>query len=185
MTSTRISMALLGHGSFLLRIHDFAGDLDIDVRNYSALSPSCHFDCTSKGKTLAITCQRPSSFANARQSPNCFSRWSKCYPTFTTAASFASRPPRKSGANASWEPVDAHPFCQQDTARSQHPRSSPLRRKPDAQAQKSTPVSVVEIGGTTAHREQFDEDSIITYFIAPKLRTNCFVAMDELQLLGF
>lgn len=44
---------------------------------------------------------------------------------------------------------------------------------------------IISIGGTTAYRQQFDEQSIIKDFISPKLGISCFVTFDGAQLLGF
>lgn len=65
----------------------------------------------------------------------------------------------------------------------------PLQVRPalpqDARAMAQILNEIIEIGGTTAHRQQFDEERIITYFISPKLGISCFVALEGEQLLGF
>lgn len=55
----------------------------------------------------------------------------------------------------------------------------------DASAMARILNEIIEIGGTTAHRERFDEQRIISYFISPKLGISCFVALESEQLLGF
>ncbi|WP_429097676.1 N-acetyltransferase family protein [Aminobacter sp. BE322] len=55
----------------------------------------------------------------------------------------------------------------------------------DASAMARILNKIIEIGGTTAHREHFDENRIIDYFISPKLGISCFVALERSQLLGF
>lgn len=55
----------------------------------------------------------------------------------------------------------------------------------DASAMARILNEIIEIGGTTAHREHFDEQRIISYFISPKLGISCFVALEGEQVLGF
>lgn len=44
---------------------------------------------------------------------------------------------------------------------------------------------IISIGGTTAYRQSFDAQGIISEFISPKLGISCFVAIEDSRLLGF
>jgi ribosomal protein S18 acetylase RimI-like enzyme len=55
----------------------------------------------------------------------------------------------------------------------------------DASAMARILNEIIDIGGTTAHREKFDDQRIIDYFISPKLGISCFVALESEQVLGF
>ncbi|BBD35574.1 GNAT family N-acetyltransferase [Aminobacter sp. Y103A] len=55
----------------------------------------------------------------------------------------------------------------------------------DASAMARILNEIIDIGGTTAHREKFDDQRIIDYFISPKLGISCFVALEGEQVLGF
>ncbi|WP_282608261.1 GNAT family N-acetyltransferase [Pelagibius sp. Alg239-R121] len=58
-------------------------------------------------------------------------------------------------------------------------------REDDASEMARLINEIIAIGGTTAHRQAFDEPGIISDFISPKLGICCFVAADGPQLLGF
>ncbi|MHA1523951.1 MAG: GNAT family N-acetyltransferase [Alphaproteobacteria bacterium] len=57
--------------------------------------------------------------------------------------------------------------------------------KQDACAMASILNEIISIGGTTAHRQPFDEQSVIKDFISPQLGISCFVAIDGSCFLGF
>ncbi|WP_448950036.1 N-acetyltransferase family protein [Labrys neptuniae] len=55
----------------------------------------------------------------------------------------------------------------------------------DAGAMAAILNEIIAIGGTTAHRDSFDERGIVGTFIAPEFGISCFVALDGVQMLGF
>lgn len=55
----------------------------------------------------------------------------------------------------------------------------------DASAMAQLLNEIISIGGTTAHRQLFDDRRIVSDFISPKMKISCYVAVDTSQLLGF
>lgn len=58
-------------------------------------------------------------------------------------------------------------------------------REDDAERLAEILNTVIEIGGTTAHTEPFDEKRIREEFIAPPRGVSCFVAVAEDEIVGF
>lgn len=55
----------------------------------------------------------------------------------------------------------------------------------DAKAMSELINQIIAKGGTTAHRQPFDDSRMIEHFIAPPQGINCAVALDDQEIVGF